>query len=200
MHRKLVWLLTILFFTSGHLAAAEQPAKIYRIGLIQSSSSEATFIDAFRQSLRKLGYVEEKNFVLEIRSGDTSPDRLSKVAAELVRLKVDIIVAGGAPAIRAVKDATGTIPIVMRVGSDPIRAGFVPSLAHPVGNITGVASVNVELIGKRLELLLEIVPGIKRVAVLSAQRDPARFMATDQYKEMEAAARAVGVKLQMLWR
>jgi putative ABC transport system substrate-binding protein len=102
--------------------------------------------------------------VLEIRSGDTSPDRLSTVAAELVRLKVDIIVAGGAPAIRAAKDATGTIPIVMRVGSDPVQAGLVPRLAHPVGNITGVASVSVELIGKRLELLLEIVHGIKRVA------------------------------------
>lgn len=164
MNRKLVWLVTILFVSSVHIAAADQPTKIYRIGLIQSSSSEASFIDAFRQGLRKLGYVEGKNFVLEIRSGDMSPDRLSKVAAELVRLKVDIIVAGGAPAIRAVKDATHTIPIVMRVGSDPVRAGLVPSLAHPSGNITGVASVNVELIGKRLELLLEIVPGIKRAA------------------------------------
>jgi putative ABC transport system substrate-binding protein len=116
--------LSTLLFALCFTVQAQQPAKIYRIGLIQSSSSEATFIDAFRQGLRKLGYVEGKNIVLEIRSGDTSPDRLSTVAAELVRLKVDIIVAGGAPAIRAAKDATGTIPIVMRgFRSGPSWAG-----------------------------------------------------------------------------
>jgi putative ABC transport system substrate-binding protein len=158
-----------------------------------------TFIDAFRKGLRELGYVEGKNLTLETRSGGTNRDRLSTLASELVRLRMDIIVAGGGSAIRAAKETTSTIPIVMRAGSDPVESGLVASLAHPGGNITGLASINLGLIGKRLELLLEVVPGIQRLAALAAQADPARFMATDEYQEMEAAARAVGVKLQILW-
>ena len=180
-------------------AEAQQPGKVYRIGLLQTSSSEVTFIDAFRQGLRELGYVEGKHFTLEARSGETNRDRLATLAAELVRLKVDIIVVAGGTAIRAVKEATGTIPIVIRAGSDPVKSGLVASLARPGGNITGLASINLGLVGKRLELLLEVVPGIKRVAALSAQPDPARFKATDEYQEMEAAARTVDVKLKILW-
>ena len=128
-----------------------------------STAETAAFVDAFRQGLRELGYVQEKNIVLEIRGGEAKPDRLSKLAAELVGIKVDIIVAGASAAVHAVKAATSTIPIVMRYGSDPVRAGLVSSLAYPGGNITGVASINLGLIGKRLELLAEVVPGVNRI-------------------------------------
>jgi len=157
-----------------------------------------TFLDGFRRGLRELGYIEGTHFTLETRFGEMNAKRLSSLAAELVRLKSDIIVAGGNPAIRAAMKSTTTIPIVMRAGSDPVKAKIVESLAHPGGNVTGVASINLDLIGKRLELLMEIVPGVKRVAVLSAA-NPSRFMDTDEYKEMEKAARSVGVKLQTLW-
>jgi putative ABC transport system substrate-binding protein len=126
-------------------------------------------------------------------------ERLSALADELLRLKPDIIVAGGNPAIRAAMKSTTMIPIVMRTGSDPVKAGIIESLAHPGGNVTGVASINLDLIGKRLELLMEIVPGIKRVAVLSAHSNPTAFLARNEYKDMEAAARVLGVELQMLW-
>ena len=198
--------LRLFFFTLGAWllalccsASAQQSGKIPRIGLLMSSSTaEATpFIDAFRQGLRELGYVEGKNIVLEIRGGEASPNRLSEIAAELVQLKVDIIVAGASLAVRAAKEATATIPIVMRFGSDPVRDGLVASLARPGGNITGVASLNLGLIGKRFELLAEVVPGTRRIAVLLA-RNLVPFMATDEYKEMAAAARGFGVKLQVL--
>jgi putative ABC transport system substrate-binding protein len=190
--------LCALLLGLGAPAAAEQPGKVHRIGLLQSASPEATFLDGFRQGLRELGYIEGRHFTLETRFGEMNPQRLSSLAAELVRLKADIIVAGGNPAIHAAMKATTTIPIVMRIGSDPVRAGVVASLAHPGGNITGVASINLDLIGKRFELLMEIVPGIKRVAVLLAQTNPTAFMGREEYKEMEAAARALGVKLQIL--
>jgi putative ABC transport system substrate-binding protein len=145
-----------------------------------------------------LGYIEGKNIVLEIRGGEGNPARQSDLAAELVGLKLDIIVAGGGDATHAVKEATNTIPIVMRYDGDPVRRGVVNSLAHPGGNITGLTSLTRELIGKRLELLLEAVPGIKRIAVLAAWTDQGRYMATQTYKELEAAAQALGVKLQVL--
>jgi ABC-type uncharacterized transport system substrate-binding protein len=177
-------------------AEAQQPGKVYRIGLLISASDViAPFTDAFRQGLRDLGYVEGKNFVLETRGGGAEPDRLSDLAAELVRLNVDIIVTAGSPALSAAKKATSTVPIVMRIGSDPVKAGHVASLARPGGNITGVYAMSVELSGKRLELLAEAVPGIKRIAVLTTRSN---FKATNEYKEMEAAALALGVKLQVL--
>jgi putative tryptophan/tyrosine transport system substrate-binding protein len=181
-------------------ADAQQPTKVPRIGLLISASTAATapYIESFRQGLRELGYIEGKNIILEIRGGEAKYDRLSDIAAELVGLKVEIIVAGGNPAVRAAMKATSTIPIVMRTAVDPIEAGFVASLARPGGNITGVTSITTKLIGKQLELLAEVVPGVKRIAVLSPNTDPARFMATDEYKEMEAAARVLGVKLQLL--
>jgi len=145
-----------------------------------------------------LGYVEGKNIVLEIRGGGAKRDRLSDLAAELIRLKVDIIVAGGVDAVHAVKESTNTIPIVMRYDRDPVRAGVVASLARPGGNITGLASLTVDLSGKRFELLAEVVPEAKRIAVLAAQTDQTRYMATRTYKELEDAARALAVKLQVL--
>jgi len=210
--RRIVLILSIILLAtliSGwvNLAEAQQAGKVYRIGFLISASAEGIgsesenydatehFIDAFRQGLRELGYVEGKNFVLEIRWGEAKRDRLSNLAAELVRLKVDLIVAEGGWAIRAAKKATRVIPIVMRTGSDPVKRGFVASLAHPGGNITGMISLDPGLSGKRLELLAEMVPGVKRIAVLTSSR---KFTARDEYKEMEAAARALGVKLQIL--
>ena len=145
----------------------------------------------------ELGYIEGKNIILEIRGGQAKPDRLSDLAAELVRLKVDIIVAGGGAAVDAVKDATSTIPIVMRYDRDPVRAGIVASLAHPGGNITGLASITVDLSGKRFELLAEVVPGVKRVAVLTTSQTTAAGEGRS-YKELESVAQALGVKLQLL--
>jgi putative tryptophan/tyrosine transport system substrate-binding protein len=194
MNRKLVWLLTILFF-AVHLATAEQPAKIYRIGLIQSSSSEATFIDAFRQGLQKLGYVEGKNFVLEVRSGDTSPDRLSTVANELVRLKVDVIVAGGRNDTQAARNATRTIPIVGQSLLDPVADGLLDSLARPGENVTGFTPIADVLVGKRLELLKETVANLSRVALLWNPQDPG---SARQWKEGQMAARELLLQLHSM--
>ena len=190
-----------LILASVHLAEAQQAKKIPRIGLLRSASSaeRAPYIEAFRQGLRELGYIEGKNIALEIRGGEASPDRVSDLAAELIGLKVDIIVAGGIFAIRAAMKATSTIPIVMRTDADPVDAGFVPSLARPGGNITGVTSITTKLIGKHLELLAEVVPEAKRIAVLTAVTHLDRWKSRDQYQEMEGAARVLGVKLQILW-
>jgi putative tryptophan/tyrosine transport system substrate-binding protein len=195
-----IFAVVLTFALCGARVEAQQSGKISRIGLLISPAATemAPFIDAFRQGLRDLGYIEGKNIVLEIRGGGAEFDRISGLVAELVSLKVDIIVAEGGPAVLAAKKATSTIPIVMRVGTDPVEAGFVDSLAHPGGNITGVASITVGLSGKRFELLAEAVPGVQRIAVLTAESDPARFMARNTYKEMEAAARVLGVKLQVL--
>jgi putative ABC transport system substrate-binding protein len=189
--------LSAMLFALGASANAQQPGKVHRIGLLHSASPAegAPFIDAFRLGLRELGYIEGKHFVLEIRWGEAKRDRLSNLAAELVHLKVEVIVTVGSPALRAATKATSTIPIVMRTGGDPVRAGLVASLARPGGNITGVFARSVELSGKRLELLAEVVPGIKRLAVLTVSSN---FEATNEYKEIEAAARVLGVKLQVL--
>ncbi len=192
----------VLGLLAGPLAAeAQQTGKVYRVGVLLSVSSAVTesYIDAFRQGLRELGYVEGKNVVLEIRLGEGKRDRISNLAAELVGLKVDIIVAAGGRAVGAVKKATRVIPIVMRTGANPVRRGFVASLAHPGGNITGMISLNSALNVKRFDLLAEVVPGVKRIAVLTAS---GRFAARKGriYKEMEAAARALGVRLQILRR
>jgi putative ABC transport system substrate-binding protein len=179
---------------------AQQPKKVPRIGLLLSASTAVAraWIDAFRQQLRELGYIEGKNIILEIREAESDRDRASKLVVELIGLKVDIIVAGGTDAIHAAKEATGTIPIVMRHSRDPVRAGIVASLARPGGNITGLASINIELSGKRFELLAETVPGVNRIAVLTESK---RFAAGEArtYKDLEPVARALGVKLQVLW-
>lgn len=200
VQKTILVLLAALVLILSEGAEAQQPGKVHRIGLLISPSAAemAPFIDAFRQGIQELGYIEGKNLVFEIRGGGAEVGRIADLAAELVRLKVDIIVAEGGPAVIAAKKATTTIPIVIRVGVDPVRMGFVESLAYPRGNITGVASITVGLIGKRLELLAEAVPGVQRVAVLTALSDRARFTATDEYKEIDAAARALGVKLQDL--
>src|SRR5262252_246336 len=175
--------------------AAQQPPKIPRIGYLGSSSSEFDRVETFRQGLRELGYVEGQNFVIERRYTEGKPDRERTLAAELVRLKVDVIVTRGSISTRAAKEATATIPIVMAQDSDPVGNGFVASLARPGGNITGLSNFAPELSGKRLELLKEIVPGLSRVAVLANSNEPGNARIV---KELELAAGAFGVQLQVL--
>jgi putative tryptophan/tyrosine transport system substrate-binding protein len=176
---------------------AQQPKKVPRIGYLSFSSPSAmsTRTEAFRQGLRELGYVEGKNIVIEWRSAEGKRDRLPSLAAELVRLKVDIIVTAGPPATRSAKEATVTIPIVFAQDGDPVASGFVASLARPGGNITGLSTLAPELSGKRLELLKEIVPRLSRVAVLGNSTNPANAQVL---KETELAAGVFGVKLQYL--
>jgi putative tryptophan/tyrosine transport system substrate-binding protein len=178
-------------------AAAQQPTKVPRIGYLSVSSPSAmsTRIEAFRQGLHELKYVEGKNIVIEWRSAEGKRDRLPSLAAELVRLKVDIIVTAGPPATRSAKEATVTIPIVMAQDGDPVASGFVASLARPGGNITGLSNLAPELSGKRLELLKEIVPRLSRVAVLGNSTNPTNAQVL---KQTELAAGTFGVRLQYL--
>src|SRR5262245_4346590 len=187
-------LLTILTISPGE---AQQPAKIPRIGFLSaiSPSSISARMEAFRQGLRELGYVEGKNIVIEWRYAEGKADRLRELAAELVRLKVDVIVTGGPAVIRPVKEATSTIPIVMGFDNDPVGSKFVASLARPGGNITGLSTLAPEISGKRLEILKEIVPRLARVAVLGTSTNPG---SAQMLKETELAAGVFGVKLQYL--
>ncbi len=181
----------------GEMVEAQQPKKIPRIGFLSgtSPSTISDRIEAFRQRLRELGYVEGKNIVIESRFAEGKLDRLPALAAELVRLKVDIIVTTGPTATRAAKEATNTISIVMAFDPDPVGSGFVASLARPGGNITGLSALAPELSGKRLELLKETVPKLSRVAVLGASTEPGN---AQSLKEMELAAGVLKVKLQYL--
>jgi putative ABC transport system substrate-binding protein len=169
MKRKITVLtLCAMLFALWLPAEAQQPKKIPRIGFLgaASASSYAARIDAFRQGLNELGYIEGKNIVIEYRYAEGKPDRLPALVAELVRLKVEVIVSAGPLPTRAAKEATVTIPIVMTNEGDPVEAGFVESLARPGGNVTGITNINRELGGKRLELLKEAVTKVARVAVL----------------------------------
>ena len=156
-------------------AEAQQPAKVYRIGWLSVGFPDDTFsksdqvrpdLAGLRQGLRERGYVEGQNLVIEERFAEGKVERLSDLATELVRRKVDVIVAAGAAPIRAAQQVTSTIPIVMTTYADAVAQGYVGSLAQPGGNITGVAGLGVEVSGKRLELLKETVPGVSRIAVL----------------------------------
>jgi putative ABC transport system substrate-binding protein len=189
--------LCVLVFAFTVSAEAQQPKNVPQIGFLgfTSLSGIAARIEAFRQGLRELGYVDGKNIVIEYRSAEGKLDRLSELAAELVRLKVDVIVTSGPSVTRAVKEATTTIPIVMGFDTDPVGNGFVASLARPGGNITGLSVVSPELSGKQLELLKEIVPKLSRVAVLGTSTNPGNSQAL---KETELAAGAYTVQLQNL--
>jgi putative ABC transport system substrate-binding protein len=175
--------------------AAQQPPKIAKIGWLSPATpaAGAHFLEAFRQGLRELGHVEEKTFVLELRYGEARAERLSDIARELVSLKVDVIVAAGDIAIAAGKQQTRTIPIVMAVSTDPLGTGFVASLAHPGGNVTGLSNIAPELSGKRLELLREAVPSLSRVAFLW---NPNVRGGVLDYNQTEGAARLLGLQLQ----
>ena len=178
-------------------AQAQQPAKIARIGFLITSSPAAIAprLDAFRQSLRELGYVEGKSIVIERRHAEGKSDHLPALAAELVRLKVDVIVTSGPTATRPAKEATSTIPIVMTFDDDPVGSGFVASLARPGGNVTGLSTLSPEISGKQLELLKEIVPRLARVAVIGTS---SREGTAQSLKELQPAADAFGVKVQYL--
>lgn len=178
-------------------AGAQQPTKIPRVGFLTGSSleSQTQRNEAFRQRLRDLGYIEGKSIIIEWRSYEGDTARRRSFIDELVRLPVDVIVAGGSGDIQAAKEATSTIPIVMLAGGDPVASGFVTSLARPGGNITGLANLRPELAGKRLELLKEIVPKLSRVAVVISSGD--RDYKTEK-KELELAATSAGLKLRIL--
>jgi putative tryptophan/tyrosine transport system substrate-binding protein len=186
-----------LAFVLGFNSQAQQQPKIPRIGFLTNNSSTGLGAadEAFRQGLRSLGYVEGKSLVTEYRYGEGKVGRLAEMAAELVRLKVDVIVTGGPTSTRTAKQATSTIPIVMASDPDPVANGFVASLARPGGNITGLATLSPELGGKRLELLKEILPKLYRVTVLGTSTTPGT---AQELKEAELAAGAFGVKLQYL--
>jgi putative ABC transport system substrate-binding protein len=190
----LVCLLVSGSLTTVSLVPAQQPKKVPRVGYLTGATADGQTarIEAFRQGLRELGYVEGKNIVIEYRYAEEKRERLPALAAELVRLKVDVIVTGGGQNTRAAKNATKTIPIVMAQDSDPVGNGFVASLARPGGNITGLANLSPEISGKQLELLKEIIPKLSRVAVLGASE------IAPQLKELELAAGALNVKLQYL--
>src|SRR5262245_46982533 len=195
MNKKFVWLVTFLLLAAGPFAQAQQPKKVPKIGYLLPSTPAAAahLLEAFRQGLRELGYVEGKTLVLELRYGEARTERLPELARELVGLKVDVIVTATDVAIAAVKRETQTIPIVMGNSSDPVGTGFVASLARPGGNITGLSSISPELSGKRLELLKEVVLGLSRVAFLW---NPDIRGALLDYNQTESAARSLGLQLQ----
>jgi putative ABC transport system substrate-binding protein len=188
------WLLILLVIASVHLAEAQQPKKVTRIGFLhsESSSSAAARMESFRQALRERGYLEGANIAIEYRYAEGKLDRLPLLAAELVQMKVDLIVGTGIPTIRAAQQATKTIPIVMTNVPDPIAYGFVASLAKPGGNITGLTQVAEELSGKRLELLKESFPKVSRVGVFVNT-----VMPVDQrLASLQRAAKNLGIKPQ----
>jgi putative ABC transport system substrate-binding protein len=196
-NRKLVGIVTVAVTLTmcEAVALAQQPKKIARIGYLSvlSSTSDSAPLEAFHQGLRELGYVEGQNLAIEPRYAEGKLDRLPDLAGELVRLNVDVIVAGGSTAIRATKDSTKIIPIVMAHGSDPVALGYVASLARPGGNITGLTHLAPELGGKRLELLKDIIARLSRVAVLT---DPGTGGHGPQMKELEVAAPVLGLQHQ----
>jgi putative ABC transport system substrate-binding protein len=194
--KTVVVLLVVLALASLRLAEAQQPKKVPRIGILSptSSSSSSARVEAFRQGLSDLGYVEGKNIVIEYRYAGGKLEQLPELAMELVHLKVDVIVTSG-PAAFAAKKATNAIPIVIAAAADPVGTGLVASLARPEGNVTGLTIMSPELGGKRLELLKEAFPKLTRVAVLWAVGNPRGDL---PFREVEAPAKALGIKLQSL--
>ena len=195
--RVLSILFVVVPFAAAIIAEAQAQAKIPRIGYVSGtgdSSNPGPYIEALRQGLRDLGYNEGKNFLIEYRGAEGKPDRMGSFAAELVHLKVDVLVLPTISAVRAAKLATGTIPIVMVTQMDPVAAGIVDSLARPGGNITGLATLQRDLSGKRLELLKEVVPRLACVGVLRSPDDQTAI----GFKDYEAAARPLKIRLQSL--
>ena len=178
-------------------ARAQQPGRVYRIGVLEMSpaATNADNFDALRKGLRELGYLEGQNLVLDYRSADGRPERFAQLAAELLRLNVDLIVTRGTPAVMAAKNATGTVPIVMAASGEPVGTGVVAGLAHPGGNVTGLSALNTELVAKRLELMRETVAGIKRIAFLQNMGNP---VAPSQWEEFKTAAPLLGLEAQLL--
>jgi putative ABC transport system substrate-binding protein len=189
-----LWGIAFVLVVTGAVAQAQQAAKIPRIGYVSVSGNPNTpgpLVEVFRQGLRDLGYTEGKNILVEYRYAAEKPDRVPGFVAELVQLKVDVLVSSSSEAIRAAQQATKTIPIVMLTSQDPVATGIVDSLARPGGNITGLTRLTRELSGKRLELFKEVFPGISRVGVLGTQGGTG-------VKDYEAAAHVLKIPLQLL--
>jgi len=199
MSKKLsVFALLAILLTLSFASEAQQPAKVIRIGVLLtgSASTQKSRIDALRQGLHELNYIDGKNIVLELRYAEGKRERFADLAAEMVRLKPDVIVVGGIGFTRAAKQATSTIPIVVGGAGDLVGSGLVATLARPGGNVTGSTDIAPDLSGKRLELLKEAVPKTRRVAVLG--HDFAGSSDADEVKQTEIAARAFGINLQVV--
>ena len=178
---------------------AQEAPKVARIGYLAANRAAGLHLqEAFLQGLRDLGYVEGRNLVIELRDAGGNLDRLPALAAELVALKVDVIVAPSTVAAPIAKQATKTLPIVFALVADPVGSGLVTSLARPGGNVTGLSVLATEIVGKRLELLKQAVPGVSRVAVLWQPGSADERAQRDQLKEAEVAARALGMRLQFV--
>jgi putative ABC transport system substrate-binding protein len=185
----------IAFALCGAAADAQPMRKVGFLGAADASANAAR-VEGFRQGLRELGYVEGKNISIEYRWAQGKPERLPALAAELVRLKVDVLVTAGPAATRPAKEATKTIPIIMAQDNDPVASGFVASLARPGGNITGLSGLFPEMTGKRLELVRDVVPKLSRMAVFGTPDQPGN---AQTLKETEIAARNFGVEIQVLY-
>lgn len=193
---KILLLLASFALASVQLAEAQQTTKLPRIGYVSATgdgSNQGVYVEALRQGLKELGYLEGKNISIEYRGAEGDTGRIPSLVFELVQLKVDILVAPVLPAIRAAKQATRTIPLIMVISEDPVAAGLVDSLGRPGGNITGLTRLQRELSGKRLELLAQAIPGITRIAVLRDAESPSAAIA---FKEYETAAQALKLQLQ----
>jgi len=191
-----IWLLVTGLLTTAAPVNAQQP-KLIRIGILVAgpASAVSTRVEAFRRGLSERGYVEGKNIAIEYRYGEGKPERMSELAAELVRLKVNVIVTAGSQATRPAKEATHTIPIVMANDNDPVGSGFIASLAKPGGNVTGLANLTTELSGKQVELLKEIRPKLSQLAVLRDLTEPGNPQAV---RETDLAAQAYRLERQYL--
>ena len=195
---KTIFLLIGLILANSHLAGAQQPAKIPRIGYVSGTGdayNQGPYVEALRHGLKELGYTEGKNIIIEYRGAEAKLDRVQTLVAELVALKVDVLVVPILPAILAAKQATKTIPIVMVAGVDAVGAGIIDSLARPGGNITGLNTLSRDLGGKRIQLLTEVVPHLTRIAVL---RDADSKNAAIGFKEYETAGQVLNISVQPL--
>ncbi len=183
--------------TIGVVAEAQQPAKIPRIGFLGAASASALTgrLNALRQGLHDLGYIEGKTISIEYRYADGNPDRLSHLAAELVDLKVDVVITSSTPSVLAIKKASATMPIIFTTISHPVENGIIASFARPGGNVTGLTNLTETLSGKRLELLKEVAPKVIRIGILSDLTNPTQ---PQEWKEIQAAALGLGLKMQSL--
>jgi len=198
MRRRLFVLGGLATFGAARLTAAQERRKAPRIGVMLAVPIEGPFTQAFRQGLRELGYLEGQNIHVEYRSAEGSPDRFASIAAEMVRLQVDLIVAGGGGgSARAAMQATRTIPIVFPAAADPVLEGLVQSLPHPGGNVTGLSIISSDINAKRLQVLKELLPKLQRVALLA---DPKMGSKVEEaaIAASQAAARALGLQLEVL--
>lgn len=191
----LIVTLVVMIVAIPLVAEAEQAGRVYRIGVLSPEVPPPGLLEGFQEGLRELGYVEGRNITIELRNAGGKNERLAALADDLIRLKVDVILAVNTPAAQAAKNATATIPIVMTRIADPVKSGLVPSLSHPGGNLTGLTFIPNELGGKQLQLLKEILPRISRVAALWNADNPG---STIHVTEMEPAATQLGLQLLRL--